>query len=58
MAVVVEIVLIANCLSLFFEARFAGYLLGVLFPLGVAVAMFIRAIFASDSNQRELPPSD
>ena len=58
MAALVEIALIVNFLDLIFEAHFAAYLLGVLFPLGVAVAMFIRAIFASDSNERELPPSD
>ncbi len=58
MAVLVEIVLIVNFLSAFFEARFAAYLLGVLFPLGVAVAMFIRAIFASDAIKRDPPPSD
>jgi hypothetical protein len=33
-------------------------MLGVLFPLGVAVAMFIRAIFASDAADRDPPPSD
>ena len=58
MAVLVEIVLIVNCLSTFFEPRFAAYLLGVLFPLSVAIAMFIRAIFASDANDRDAPPSD
>ncbi len=57
-AVLVEIVLIVNCLGVFFEARFAAYLAGVLFPLSVAVAMFIRAIFASDAIERDLPPSD
>jgi len=58
MAVLVEIVLILNFLGTFFEARFAAYLLGVLFPLSVAVAMFIRAIFASDAIERDPPPSD
>jgi len=58
MAVLVEIALIVNCLSAFFEPRFAAYLLGVLFPLSVAIAMFIRAIFASDANDRDAPPSD
>jgi len=58
MAVLVEIVLIVNCLSTFFEPRFAAYLLGVLFPLGVAVAMFIRAIFAFNADERDTPPSD
>jgi hypothetical protein len=48
MAVGVETVLVFNCLGLLFEPRFSGYLLGVLLPLGVAVAMFVRAIFASD----------
>jgi len=57
MAVLVEIVLIANCLNVFFESHFAAYLLGVLFPLGVAVAMFIRAIFAYDADERDVPPS-
>jgi hypothetical protein len=58
MAVLVEIALIVNFLGTLFESRFAAYLLGVLFPLGVAVAMFIRAIFASDAIERDLPPSD
>jgi hypothetical protein len=48
MALGVEAVLIINCLGVF-EPRFAGYLLGVLLPLGVAVAMFVRAIFAADA---------
>jgi len=56
MALLVEFVLVVNCLSTFFEQRFAAYLLGVLFPLGVAIAMFIRAIFASDANDRDIPP--
>jgi len=58
MAVLVEIVLIVNFLGVLFESRFAAYLLGVLFPLSVAVAMFIRAIFASDAIDRDPPPSD
>ncbi len=58
MAMLVEIVLIMNFLGVLFEPRFAAYLLGVLFPLGVAVAMFIRAIFAADANERGLSPSD
>jgi len=58
MAVLVEIVLIVNFLGVIFESRFAAYLLGVLFPLSVAVAMFIRAIFASDAIDRDPPPSD
>ena len=58
MAVLVEIVLILNWLGVFFESRFAAYLLGVLFPLGVAVAMFIRAIFAADAHDRDVPPSN
>jgi hypothetical protein len=58
MAVVVEIALIVNCLGVIFESHFAAYLLGVLFPLGVAVAMFIRAIFASDAVETDPPPSD
>ena len=58
MAVLVETVLIVNCLGAVFEPRFSAYLLGVLFPLGVAVAMFIRAIFAADANDHDVPPSD
>lgn len=58
MAVLVEIASILNCLGLFFEPHFAVYLLGVLFPLSVAVAMFIRAIFAADANDRDIPPSN
>ncbi len=58
MATLVEIVLIVNCLGVLFEPRFAAYLLGVLLPLGVAVAMFIRAIFAADANDRDLPSLD
>jgi len=50
MAIGVEAVLILNCLGVLFEPRFSGYLLGVLLPLGVAVAMFVRAIFASDAQ--------
>lgn len=46
-AVLVEGVLVGNATALFFEPRFSGYLLGVLFPLGTSVAMFVRAIFAS-----------
>jgi hypothetical protein len=57
-AVVVETALIVNCLGLFFEPRFAAYLLGVLFPLAVAVAMFIRAIFAADAHDHSITPSD
>jgi len=56
MAMLVEIVLIVNCLGMVFESHFDAYLLGVLFPLGVAVAMFIRAIFAYDADERDLPP--
>ena len=58
MAALVEIVLVVNFLGLIFESHFAAYLLGVLFPLGVAVAMFIRAIFAADASDRDAPPSD
>jgi hypothetical protein len=58
MAVLVETVLIVNCFGAVFEPRFSAYLLGVLFPLGVAVAMFIRAIFAADAIDRDVPPSD
>jgi len=57
-AIVVEVALIVNCLGWFFEPRFAAYLLGVLFPLAVAVAMFIRAIFAADAHDRDVPPSN
>ena len=56
MAIFVESVLIVNCFGSIFEQHFAAYLLGVLFPLGVAVAMFIRAIFAADANDRSTPP--
>ncbi|MBW2493658.1 MAG: hypothetical protein JRE43_02815 [Deltaproteobacteria bacterium] len=57
-AVVVESALIINCFSAVFEPRFAPYLLGVLFPLAVAVAMFIRAIFAADAyDRRNTPPA-
>jgi hypothetical protein len=58
MAVLVETALIVNCFGALFESHFAAYMLGVLFPLGVAVAMFIRAIFASDAADRDPPPSD
>jgi len=57
-AMVVEAALIANCFGILFEPRFSAYLLGVLFPLGVAVAMFIRAIFAADAHERSTDPSD
>jgi hypothetical protein len=57
-AMVVETALIVNCLGIFFESHFSAYLLGVLFPLAVAVAMFIRAIFAADAHDRDIPPSD
>jgi hypothetical protein len=57
-AVVVETALIVNFLGWFFEPRFAAYLLGVLFPLAVAVAMFIRAIFAADAHDHSITPSD
>ncbi len=56
MAFGVEAVLILNCVGVLFEPRFSGYLLGILLPLGVAVAMFIRAIFAygAQGNDRNL----
>jgi len=57
MAIFVESVLIVNCFGTIFEQHFAAYLLGVLFPLGVAVAMFIRAIFAADAIDHTHPPS-
>ncbi len=50
LAIAVEVVLIANCGGWLFSPRFAAYLLGVLLPLGVAVAMFIRAIFAAEAE--------
>ncbi len=50
MAFGVEIVLILNSLGVLFQPRFSGYLLGILLPLGVAVAMFIRAIFSSSGQ--------
>ncbi len=50
MAAGVEAVLILNCLGVLFQPRFSGYLLGILLPLGVAIAMFIRAIFASNAQ--------
>ena len=50
----VEIALVVNALGLFAEPRFAGYLLGLLFPLGAAVAMFVRAIISSQDGS---PPS-
>ena len=49
-AVGVEAVLILNCLGVLFTPRFSGYLLGILLPLGVAVAMFVRAIFTSNAQ--------
>lgn len=61
LAVLVECALIANATGLFFEPRFAGYLVGVLFPLWAAVAMFIRAILASEgltTRPVEEPPSE
>ena len=57
-AALVEIALIVNCFGALFESHFAAYLLGVLFPLAVAVAMFIRAIFASDAVERDHSPLD
>ena len=47
LAVLVEVVLVLNAIGIVFETRFSMYLLGVLFPLGTAVAMFVRAIFAA-----------
>jgi hypothetical protein len=61
LAVLVECALVANATGLFFEPRFAGYLVGVLFPLWAAVAMFIRAILASEgltTRPVEEPPSE
>ncbi len=57
-AVLVEITLILNCLGVLFESRFSAYLVGVLFPLAVAVAMFIRAIFSSGVIERDSPASE
>ncbi len=48
-AVVVEAILVLNCLGVLFEPQFSAYLVGVLGPLGVAVAMFVRAISASNA---------
>lgn len=50
LATLVEALLIVNCLGWLFESRFGVYLLGVLLPLGVVVAMFIRAIFAAEAE--------
>jgi len=47
LAAISEVVLILNASQVLFPARFAGYLVGLLFLLGAAVAMFVRAIFAS-----------
>ena len=62
LAFAVEAALIANALGLFFRPGFAGYLIGVLFPLWAAVAMFVRAILASEElvfpNREESPPRD
>ena len=60
LAVLVECALIANATGPLVEPRFAGYLVGVLFPLWAAVAMFIRAILASEgltTRPVEEPPS-
>lgn len=48
LACLIELALVANAAGFFFEPRFAGYVVGVLFPLWAAVAMFIRAILASE----------
>jgi hypothetical protein len=62
LAFFVEGALVANALGLFFEPRFAGYMVGVLFPLWAALAMFIRAILASEElvfpNTDEPPPEE
>ena len=62
LALAVEGVLIANALGLLFQPHFAGYLIGVLFPLWAAVAMFIRAILASEElvfpNRNQSTPED
>jgi len=50
LAIGVEAMLIFNCFGWLFKPRFGAYLLGVLLPLGVAVAMFIRAIFAAEAE--------
>jgi len=57
-ALLVEAALIVNFLGSLFESHFAAYLTGVLFPLAVAVAMFIRAIFSADASDRDVPPSE
>jgi hypothetical protein len=46
-AAIVEAILIFNTFGLLFEPSFEAYLLGVLLPLAVAVAMFVRAIFSA-----------
>ena len=56
MSITVEVVLILNCLGILFEPRFGAYLLGVLLPMGIAVAMFVRAIFSTDTVEN--PASD
>ena len=62
LALAVEGALVANAIGLFFEPRFAGYVVGVLFPLWAALAMFIRAILASEhlvvSHPEEPTPED
>jgi hypothetical protein len=51
LTIAVDIILIFNCLGVLFEPRFGAYLLGVLLPMAVAVAMFVRAIFAVDPTE-------
>jgi hypothetical protein len=55
MTITVEIVLILNCFGLFFEPSFGPYLMGVLLPMGVAVAMFVRSIFSGENDNAETP---
>jgi hypothetical protein len=55
MTISVEAVLVINCLGVFFEPSFGPYLLGVLLPMGVSVAMFVRSIFAGENNGAKTP---
>jgi len=57
LALLVEGALIANAFSILFEPRFAGYLVGLLFPLWTAVAMFIRAILSADGLSQPRRPA-
>ena len=50
MTATIEVLLILNCFGIFFEPAFGAYLLGVLLPMGVSVAMFARSVFAVDGG--------